>query len=49
MGDTMQGKHVLITGGNSGIGLVAATELARQGATVVLACRASEKTEAALT
>ena len=45
----MQGKHVLITGGNSGIGLVAATELARQGATVVLACRASEKTEAALT
>lgn len=45
----MQGKQVLITGGNSGIGLVAATELARQGAMIVLACRASEKTEAALT
>jgi NAD(P)-dependent dehydrogenase (short-subunit alcohol dehydrogenase family) len=44
----MQGKHVLITGGNSGIGLVAAAELAKQGATVVLAGRDSEKTVAAL-
>lgn len=44
----MQGKHVLITGGNSGIGLVASMELAKQGATVVLACRDSDKTSAAL-
>ena len=44
----MQGKHILITGGNSGIGKVAATELAQQGATVILACRDSEKTAAAL-
>lgn len=44
----MQGKQVLITGGNSGIGLVAAMELAKQGATVVLACRDSEKTATAL-
>ncbi|QFU76870.1 SDR family oxidoreductase [Halioglobus maricola] len=44
----MQGKRVLITGGNSGIGLVAARELASRGAEVVLACRDSEKTLAAL-
>ncbi|MFK7916347.1 MAG: SDR family oxidoreductase, partial [Pseudomonadales bacterium] len=44
----MQGKHVLITGGNSGIGLVTATALAQQGASVVLACRDSDKTTAAL-
>ncbi len=44
----MQGKRVLITGGNSGIGLVTAIELAKLGAHVVLACRQSEKTKAAL-
>ena len=44
----MQGKRVLITGGNSGIGLVASVELAKMGAEVVLACRASEKTDQAL-
>jgi NAD(P)-dependent dehydrogenase (short-subunit alcohol dehydrogenase family) len=44
----MQGKRVLITGGNSGIGLVAAAALASKGAEVVLACRDSEKTAHAL-
>lgn len=44
----MQNKRVLITGGNSGIGIVAATELARQGAEIILACRDSAKTSAAL-
>ena len=44
----MEGKRILITGGNSGIGLVAACELAKQGAEIVLACRDSEKTAEAL-
>lgn len=44
----MHGKRILITGGNSGIGVVAARELARQGAEIVLACRDSEKTRQAL-
>ncbi len=44
----MQGKRILITGGNSGIGLVSAVELARMGAEVVLACRDSDKTGNAL-
>ena len=44
----MNNKRILITGGNSGIGIVTATELARQGAEIVLACRDSEKTARAL-
>ena len=44
----MQGKRILITGGNGGIGLVAARELARRGAEVVLAGRDGDKTRQAL-
>lgn len=44
----MHGKTVLITGGNSGIGVIAAQALAAEGAQVVLACRDSDKTRAAL-
>lgn len=44
----MAGKTVLITGANSGIGKVAARELARMGATVVMVCRDKVKAEAAL-
>ena len=44
----MEGKRVLITGGNSGIGLITARELASMGAEIVLACRDSAKTEEAL-
>jgi retinol dehydrogenase 12 len=38
----------IVTGANTGIGKVTATELARAGAHVVLACRSKDKTDAAI-
>jgi NAD(P)-dependent dehydrogenase (short-subunit alcohol dehydrogenase family) len=43
------GRIAVVTGANSGLGLVTARELARHGALVVLACRNMEKGKAALT
>jgi NAD(P)-dependent dehydrogenase (short-subunit alcohol dehydrogenase family) len=41
------GRVAVVTGGNSGLGLVTVRELARRGAQVVLACRSTDKGEAA--
>jgi len=41
------GRRVIVTGANSGLGLVTARELARVGAQVILACRSTAKGDAA--
>ena len=45
---SQSGKTAIVTGGNSGIGLIAARELARHGAAVTIACRDTGKGDAAV-
>jgi NAD(P)-dependent dehydrogenase (short-subunit alcohol dehydrogenase family) len=44
----MKNKIVMVTGANSGIGRVTASELAKMGATVVMVCRNEEKGRAVM-
>ena len=41
----LDGETILITGGNSGIGLAAAQQLAQTGAELILTCRDERKAE----
>ncbi|WP_370248447.1 oxidoreductase [Nocardioides sp.] len=43
-----QGRRIVVTGANSGVGLATAAALARAGGDVVLACRSPERGEQAL-
>ncbi len=43
----LDGKLVVITGANAGIGKETAAELARRGANVIMACRSLERAEQA--
>ena len=45
---SQSGKTAIVTGGNSGIGLITARELARHGARVTIACRDTGKGDAAV-
>ena len=42
-------KNIIITGANSGIGLVATKRLCGEGHHVIMACRNKERAEAAIT
>jgi len=44
----MSGKIVIVTGGNSGLGLETVRQLAKKGATVIMAARSEEKAKTAI-
>ena len=48
MDDPMKDKIVIVTGANSGMGKIIATELAKKGCTLIMVCRIREKPNVAL-
>jgi NAD(P)-dependent dehydrogenase (short-subunit alcohol dehydrogenase family) len=48
MNYNLEGKTIIVTGANSGIGKAAAIQLAKLGATVIMACRSLERGEKAV-
>jgi dehydrogenase/reductase SDR family protein 13 len=48
MAQDLANKTFIVTGANAGIGKITATELARRGAHVLLACRSKDKTAAVI-
>ncbi|HCS41157.1 MAG TPA: short-chain dehydrogenase [Anaerolineaceae bacterium] len=48
MTNNLENKTIIVTGANSGIGKAAAIQLAKMGATVIMACRSLERGEKAL-
>ena len=47
MSDALDGRHILVTGGGSGIGLACAARLRADGAVVTLMGRTAQKLETA--
>src|SRR3569623_976626 len=45
---SLKGKVAIVTGANSGLGLETSAELAKAGATVIMACRDPKRAEGAL-
>ena len=46
--ESMKGKVVVVTGANSGMGKIIATDLAKKGCTLIMVCRIREKPNVAL-
>lgn len=48
MSRDLEGKHVLVTGANQGLGYQTSLELAKRGATLYMVCRSKDRGEQAI-